>query len=72
MTTAEKREHFLKTSPKQFNKVMHLIQKGEYRQVDALVNIWNDPICIAYVVTWLCDELECKDRELNGHSVDQY
>jgi hypothetical protein len=72
MTTAGKRAEFEKNAPKQLKKVFNLIEKGEYRQLDTLVNTWNDTNCISYVITLLCDELVSKDRELNGHSVDQY
>lgn len=72
MTTYQKREHFIRTAPNQFKKLNQLIKEGEYRQADALINEWNDPDCIAYAVTLLCDELVNKENEMNGHSVDEY
>jgi hypothetical protein len=63
MTTAQKRKHFIATSPKQFEAVQMLIESEEWRSLDALVNDWNDPKCLAYVITLLCDELvEAENR----------
>lgn len=72
MKTFEKREHFIKTASKELNRINKLIENGEYRQLDSIVNTWNDPVCISYVITLLCDELIVKDRELNGELMEEY
>lgn len=58
MTTAEKRLRFEKELPTTFAAVIDLIDNGEFREIDRLVNTKELPqYAKDYIVTLLCDEL---------------
>ena len=66
MTTAQKREKFIKDRPKDFDLITTAIETGEYRIVDGFANSeYVEKHIKDYIITLLCDELIKLTNEVN-------
>jgi hypothetical protein len=58
MTTAQKREKFIKEYPEMFEDINDKIAIGEFRAIDEIGNFDHvDTYVKEYIITLLCDEL---------------